>query len=211
MVTLLALFLVASTYAKYTSTATGSDVAKVAKWSFKVGGQDITKSTEIEFNLFDTITNGDADENKEATVEAGVKKAVEGEDPLIAPGTGGAFEMEVENASEVAAEYKVTYSCEKTDANIPIQFSYDKQTWYDDITALSDLTTKKLNYGETGTTQKIYWRWVFEKMDGSEVDTARDQMDTKIGTNTDVETGEYKAHEVKVKATIVASQRDNNY
>ena len=44
---------VGGTFAKYTSSATGSDSARVAKWSFKVSETDIAQSTSINFNLFD--------------------------------------------------------------------------------------------------------------------------------------------------------------
>lgn len=48
--------LVASSYAKYISSGAGSDTARVAKWSFKVGNNDIVATDTFEFDLFKTIT-----------------------------------------------------------------------------------------------------------------------------------------------------------
>ena len=59
-VSVIALILVAGTYAKYTSTATGSDTAVVAKWDIKAGpeGNEVSitgDNATVAFNLFDTI------------------------------------------------------------------------------------------------------------------------------------------------------------
>ena len=75
---LIALILVASSYAKYLSSGTGSDTARVAKWSFKVGGTDIV-TTDKDVVASDTDTKLAANGgNKIITVQW--KWAYEGND-----------------------------------------------------------------------------------------------------------------------------------
>ena len=61
LITLLAVILVSGTYAKYTTSASGTDTATVAKWSIKFGSEDIAKSQTktLSIDLFSTITNTD--------------------------------------------------------------------------------------------------------------------------------------------------------
>ena len=57
LLTVTALVLVAGTYAKYTSSASGTDATVVAEWSFMVENQDITilgSNEEVVFDLFNT-------------------------------------------------------------------------------------------------------------------------------------------------------------
>lgn len=75
---LIALILVASSYAKYLSSGTGSDTARVAKRSFKVGGTDIV-TTDKDVVASDTDTKLAANGgNKIITVQW--KWAYEGND-----------------------------------------------------------------------------------------------------------------------------------
>ena len=120
--TMIALILVAGTYAKYTSSGSGTDSVKVAKWSFKVGDKDITTATEsFTFDLFKTIKDSDGNAN-ETDVKAG---------KIIAPGTSGEFSFDVENTSEVNAKYSLSYTV-TNDGNIPVEFSVDDGPWVSD-------------------------------------------------------------------------------
>ena len=55
---------VGGTFAKYTSSATGTDTATVAKWSFKVGETDIATTDTFTFDLFKTIKDSDGINNE---------------------------------------------------------------------------------------------------------------------------------------------------
>lgn len=172
-VTILAIILVSGTYAKYTTSATGSDTATVAKWSIKLGDEDIAKSTEKTFaiDLFSTITNTDGSEEKN------VKKT---DGSLIAPGTMGSFTLlSLKNESEVNAKYSVTYTL-LNESGVPLEFTTnkdDESSWKSDITAVN-VSNEALATDATATTATVYWRWAFTK------DTARDTSDTTLGTTT---------------------------
>lgn len=172
-VTILAIILVSGTYAKYTTSATGSDSATVAKWSIKLGDEDIAKSTEKTFaiDLFSTITNTDGSEEKN------VKKT---DGSLIAPGTMGSFTLlSLKNESEVNAKYSVTYTL-TNESGVPLEFTTnkdDESSWKSDFTAIN-VSNEALAMDATATTATVYWRWAFTK------DTARDTSDTILGTTT---------------------------
>lgn len=172
-VTVLAIILVSGTYAKYTTSATGSDTATVAKWSIKLGNEDIAKSTEKTFtiDLFSTITNTDGSEEKN------VKKT---DGTLIAPGTMGSFTLaSLKNESEVNAKYSVTYTL-ANESGVPLEFTTnkdDESSWKSDFTAVN-VSNEALATDATATTATVYWRWAFTK------DTARDTSDTTLGTTT---------------------------
>lgn len=172
-VTILAIILVSGTYAKYTTSATGSDTATVAKWSIKLGDEDIAKSTEKTFaiDLFSTITNTDGSE------ETNVKKT---DKSLIAPGTMGSITLaSLKNESEVNAKYSVTYTL-LNESGVPLEFTTnkdDESSWKSDITAVN-VSNEALAMDATATTATVYWRWAFTK------DKARDTSDTTLGTTT---------------------------
>lgn len=172
-VTILAIILVSGTYAKYTTSATGSDTATVAKWSIKLGNEDIAKSTEKTFtiDLFSTITNTDGSEEKN------VKKT---DGSLIAPGTMGSFTLlSLKNESEVNTKYNVTYTL-ANESGVPLEFTTnkdDESSWKSDFTAIN-VSNESLATDATATTATVYWRWAFTK------DTARDTSDTTLGTTT---------------------------
>ena len=172
-VTILAIILVSGTYAKYTTSATGSDTATVAKWSIKLCNEDIAKSTEKTFtiDLFSTITNTDGSEEKN------VKKT---DGSLIAPGTMGSFTLlSLKNESEVNAKYSVTYTL-SNESGVPLEFTTnkdDESSWKSDFTAVN-VSNEALATDATATTATVYWRWAFTK------DTARDTSDTTLGTTT---------------------------
>lgn len=172
-VTILAIILVSGTYAKYTTSVTGSDTATVAKWSIKLGDEDIAKSTEKTFtiDLFSTITNTNGSEEKNV-------KETDGS--LIAPGTMGSFTLaSLKNESEVNAKYSVTYTL-TNESGVPLEFTTnkdDESSWKSDFTAIN-VSDENLAMDATATTATVYWRWAFTK------DTARDTSDTALGTTT---------------------------
>lgn len=186
LVTLLAVILVSGTYAKYTTSATGSDSATVARWNITLNGEDISKGTQKTFKLglFDTINDTDFT-SKDSDVTAG----------KIAPGTTGKFEIaKLINNSDVNAQYKITYSIDNN--NIPLEFSKDKNAADSEWKSLSEFSMNDFvalakDSTEGVSTGTIYWRWKFERND--------DSADTDFGINTP---------EVVVTATITVEQVD---
>jgi hypothetical protein len=95
---------ISGTFAKYTSTASGTATAKVAKWDVKVGEVSLNATTkDFTFNLFETIVD---------TYDAGAQSRDDAnktvEDGHIAPGTKGTYTITLTNASEVNVEYTAT-------------------------------------------------------------------------------------------------------
>ena len=178
--TLLTCCFVGSTFAKYTSNATGNDLGTVAKWSFTVEGTDIATVNEFEMDLF-------------ALPDANVKQ----ENGRIAPGTTGNIELNLANTSEVKAEYTIDFTCTKsTDAaTLPIEFKLDDGEWKSDINDL-DITEAQAIAMESGTASvTLYWRWAFN---------GDDAVDTALG----VAAAAGKTVTCEVSAKVTATQVD---
>lgn len=151
---------VGGTFAKYTSSGTGTDTATVAKWSFKVGETDIATTDTFTFDLFKTIKDSDVNNNETEM------NPVDGS--IIAPGTQGSFNLVLTNASQVTAQYAIDYTVTNT-GNIPVQFSVDGGTnWTNDLAdvAASDATKLAANSGTTTIT--VQWKWVFDGNDAND-------------------------------------------
>ena len=151
---------VGGTFAKYTSSATGTDNANVAKWDIKVGGTNIATNDTFTFDLFKTIkdSNGTADETDMSPVDG----------TIIAPGTRGSFDIVIKNDSQVNATYAIDYTVTNTNS-IPVKFSVDGTNWFDDINYL-DVRSVAINMGATATVT-VQWMWEFERIDGDTQDT----------------------------------------
>lgn len=176
--TLITCCFVGSTFAKYTSSATQTDSAQVAKWSFKVGETDIATSNSFVFDLFkDGVTYDEAGNNVAAD--------------KVAPGTLGEFDIVLKNASQVDAEYTIkftvtlpTVTIEETTHKLPIKFSVDGgATWDADLAELADATKKAIamNAEETITVQ---WKWDFGE--GNAVDTAFGVAAPEVAVRVDI-------------------------
>ncbi len=193
---------ISGTFAKYISTASGSDSARVAKWSIEVEGTDIAISPDatITFDLFDTVKDTEFAAEENVTVGSG--------ETIIAPGTSGSFTLDITNTSEVDATY--TIALEETNAgNIPLKYSVNGTDWVDSVaeltmTALTDVAIAK----ETGVAeQTVYWKWVFDNaaVDAADLHAGQtDVTDTALGIQADDAT----PAEVTIKATITATQVD---
>ena len=185
---------ISGTFAKYTSTASGSGAATVAKWSFKAIGEEIAVTgdkTDLQFNLFDTI-NGTGNTDDETDVV----------DNKIAPGTSGSFGIKVQNTSEVTAKYTIALA-ETNDSDIPLQYSLNGTNWVDSIEKLTmdDLTNQTLAINAAEVTHTVYWRWVYEGTTSGAHANQTDATDTALGIATTAPT-------VTIEATITATQVD---
>lgn len=199
--TLITTCFVGGTLAKYTTSATSNDSARVAYWGFQS-----TNTMNLTGLFSKTYDN------------------VEGSADVIAPGTSRsttfAFAYDETNATapEVAYDFKVevTASCDdsiKNNANI--QWKLDEGAWgtfdamVDDVKALSgdDTGTKRYAAGELpeafGTDDAehtISWQWIFETTTGEGQPGTQDAADTAMGNAADLADCSI---EIKISATQV--------
>lgn len=173
---------ISGTFAKYTSTATGSDTARVAKWDVKLNDTTANSNT-FTFDLFKTI-NDTIDGNTETDITPN-------DGTIIAPGTQGSFDIVIKNASEVTAKYVIDYTVTNT-AGIPVKFSLDGTNWKDNINQLDidDLNAVTLSVGASQTIT-VHWMWAFE---------GDDVADTTLGLA--------GSAQLTVEAKITATQVD---
>ena len=175
---------VGGTFAKYTSSGTGTDSATVAKWSFKVGETDIAASNEFTFDLFKTIKDSDGINNETEM------NPVDGS--IIAPGTQGSFDLVLTNASQVTAQYAIDYTVTNNN-DIPVKFSVDGgTTWTNDLADVAASDSTKLAANSGTTTIKVQWKWDFNGSD--------DSFDTALGIGGNAV--------LAVKAEVTATQVD---
>lgn len=189
--TLVTCCFVGSTFAKYTSTASGTDSVTVAKWDIQMENTEgtdvnigVTTNNTVKFDLFNTIKDYDTT-SAEADVKAGT----------IAPGTGGSFTLSVANKSEVNAKYGVTFNVTNA-ANIPLEFKVNDGEWGNTLAAVENVAIAM----ETGTSDVVVsWRWAFERGADDSEKATNNAADTLDGVETPT---------VTVAATIVVEQVD---
>ena len=175
---------VGGTFAKYTSSGTGTDSATVAKWSFKVGETDIATTDTFTFDLFKTIKDSDGI-NNETDMSSG-------DGTIIAPGTQGSFDLVLTNASQVTAQYAIDYTVTNNN-DIPVKFSVDGgTTWTNDLADVAASDSTKLAANSGTTTIKVQWKWDFNGGD--------DSYDTALGIGGNAV--------LTVNATVTATQVD---
>ena len=175
---------VGGTFAKYTSSATGTDSATVAKWSFKVGETDIATTDTFTFDLFKTIKDSDGINNETEM------NPVDGS--IIAPGTQGSFDLVLKNESQVTAQYAIDYTVTNNN-DIPVKFSVDGgSNWTSDLADVAASDSTKLAANSGTTTIKVQWKWDFNGSD--------DSFDTALGIGGNAV--------LTVKAEVTATQVD---
>ena len=170
LITILMLTFISGTFSRYTTNVEKEDSAVVAKWDVSIG--NASESFEL-FNksaIYDT--NGVTDFTQAGTVDADVKK---GENvAIIAPGTWGKLAIELNNNSDVTAEYDLDYDINNT--GVPFEWSTDGLTWNEDLSAIASAKTGTIEIGTTETLT-IYWRW---NIGNTEDDNT---LDTSLGTS----------------------------
>lgn len=202
--TLVTCCFVGSTFAKYTSTASGSDSINVAKWSITVtddgGAKELaaTSAPTVVFDLGKLVTDaankgtGDDDTN---TVNN-----------LLAPGTAGKFNLKVKNTAEVDANITVSFTAVSNNNDsitIPVVYSKDGgETWVENIAELN--YAKDHAVGAAEETIEIIWMWA---IDGSAEDAHSAQTnenDTKLGILAQTA----NVPNITITATVSATQND---
>ncbi len=169
-VALVSLTLVSNTWAKYTSTASGTDSARVAKWAWTYETYDTDK---VLIDLFDDTYVYELDIYNEP-IETADLHVSQGQ-ALIAPGTGGKFELKVTNNSEVTG--KVSFDFNVSGASIPLEFKVDSGSW---TNTLSDVSSENVAIGASKTVT-IYWRWLYERGTTDAEKDANNSQDTTLG------------------------------
>lgn len=170
-VAILSLTLVSSTWAKYTSTVTGSDSARVAKWAFSFDGKndaDLTKT--ITLDLFDTVL--DSDGATESDVKTGT------DETIIAPGTKGTGTFSLKNTGEVNAKAIVTFTV-TNEGNIPVKFTNAAGI---ELVANGDVYTLgevELQMDATAAQDlTLNWEWPFDGTDATDTSLGIKGTDT---------------------------------
>lgn len=187
---LLTTSVISGTFAKYTTSVTASDNARVAAWGFG-------ESTTLEFDLFSTNYNDTA--------------VSSGTDNIIAPGTEQTETIQfayADTAGKGAPEVDYTVKLEVVTAetaigdaikaNTSITWSFNGSaygTWDAMITAINAYTedVEANNLPELETTGiSIGWKWAYE---------GNDSGDTAMGNANPLET-------VKLTVKMTATQDD---
>lgn len=171
LIAIVAIVLVSGTYARYTTNLTGTDSVQIAKWAWNISGDDIdAETTEYTLDLFSTIKD---------TATYGTTNEAHVIDGKIAPGTTGAFNIQITNKSEVDAEYSVTFG-EENPLGAAIEYSTDGGANWGSVGVLN-VDTTAIAQNET-VTVPIQWRWAFTDEEGNAVAQAdRNNADTLVG------------------------------
>ena len=182
LITMIALIALAGTYAKYTTTASGTGTATVAKWDVSTlinGSKGVA-----EFDLYDTITH-------DIATGSLLEKR-------IAPGTSGSFFISLENNSEVGVNYEIKLTPIST-TDIPAYLKFKVNGQAVDIATENTLATGRIEVGAADKTQTIIvdWEWPYET--GTAVDgvVSGDAQDTEDGI---------AASTLKFKVSAIATQ-----
>lgn len=152
-------FIGGQTFSKYITEVRGEGIAEVARWSFKVNGQDEEVQT---INLASTCNNETLIDNK------------------IAPGTEGNFKIIVDGTgSDVGIDYSIKFENESTKPQ-NLKFKYDEKEYNSIAELQKDLTgTINTNDPEKTKTLSIDWKWAYETGENLEEITQNDKIDTQ--------------------------------
>ncbi len=169
---------ISGTFAKYTSEATATAIATVAKWDVKL--EDKAFNETITFDFTETWTDTDTDSDGKNHVVA--KK--------LAPGTAGSFDLKVTNDSEVDAKFYMTFDFTGL-AAIPLEYSYEV-----DGVAYTPAVDSWINIAMgNSAVVTVTWEWPFEaKAPHTDAD------DTALG--------ESNVRDYTAQATLVMEQVD---
>ncbi len=160
---LLTTCMISGTFAKYTTTVSGTDTARVAK--FEVSSDVNTAIV----NIFDDSAIYDLKDANFADPadDTDVVDAADGENGIIAPGTWGKCTFVISNKkSEVTLTYDVTYTADEKE--VPLQWSLDGSNWKDNIADLS--VAGQALAVDTDVNVTLYWKWAFDGVDADDTE-----------------------------------------
>lgn len=148
---------VGSTFAKYTSSATGSDTVTVATWTW-TGDVDISNNS-LTFALDETVTN-----TKEGVNDSvGAESVVSGK---MAPGTSGSFTITLNNTSEVAAEYLLQFTLPTAPSSLT--FTYQNGSAAAETLTSSTQITGELAHTNGSVDIVVNWVWDYDAIDDTQ-------------------------------------------
>ena len=196
---------ISGTFAKYTTSSTGNDTARVAYWGFNDDGV-----IEIA-NLFETVYTSAGNNTNVKSVN---------DDNIIAPGSTNSAtftflytDNTAENAKAPEVAYSFTVSTNGSEIaddiknNTNIQWKLDEGTWgtWDDMIAAIEALDGDETYEANeipaafaaGKTHTVAWQWVFETAG----DADQDAFDTAMGNKATLDS-------VVLVITITATQVD---
>lgn len=201
---LLTTCVISGTFAKYVTSAEGSDTARVAKWGFNA-------PATIQLDLFSTTPDGNVQSgNNEKVIAPGTEGSASfdfsyaGQNDITAPEVAYTFEVSTAGSNcgnSIQTNPNIKWALDGTDDN-----SREWGTWTQLLTKIDALDGNKAgNKYEANqlpeefkaignNTHTVYWKWDFE---GNNNDTT----DTEMGNATNLE-------DVKLNITITATQVD---
>jgi len=156
---------VSGTYARYTSTFTGTSSARVAKWAFNLDGGE-TAGTTLNFKLFESVND--------ANVTKGINENI------IAPGTEGKFQINLDaTGAEVGVDYQIRFENE-TQKPTNLVFMYQGNN-YSSIKELEENLKGTINANEEEKTKaiEVNWKWAYETGETLEEISRNDEIDTE--------------------------------
>lgn len=161
VLTLFVSFICGQAYAKYITKVRGNGGVEIAKWSFKVNGEQ-TQMKNI--NLMQTC--------KEETLANG----------KIAPGTSGYFDIIIDaSEAEVGMEYEVKFENEQNKPTNLI-FTYENHEC-NSIKELENILRGQINANDAEKIKSltIDWKWEYETKDNGKTIQQNDEIDTQNG------------------------------
>lgn len=149
--TLITTCLMGGTMARYVTEVSGSATATVAKWEFSAKSDNNALSTEIDLGSTTHRNSYGADDIK---------------DGVIAPGTSGSFNIELDAAgSEVGVAYSVVIK-EKDGTTLPSDLTFKLDTAaYQLGTAYEGTFKANASTGDRKKTIAVSWDWPFDADD----------------------------------------------
>lgn len=134
-------------YARYITKLNGQAEAQIANWTFKVNG-----STNDTFEI--DLANTRAGITQEANVETG----------YIAPGTAGAFTINIDASN---SEASLTYDLIINSSNIPKNLVFYSDSNFENVLFYADSKIEfgdYINYNDNNKTKSktFYWKWPYE-------------------------------------------------
>ena len=163
LIALVLSFIGGQTFSKYISEVEGTGIAEVARWSFKVNGQNEEVQT---INLASTCDDETLIDNK------------------IAPGTKGSFDIVVDGSgSDVGIDYQISF---ENESNKPqnLKFKYE-DVEYNSITDLETALRGTINADDEEKTRAltVNWEWAYETGKDEQEILQNDLVDTQNAQN----------------------------
>lgn len=154
-------FMGGQSFSKYTSQVKGEGNAEVAKWNFIVNGHE---------EIIQTIQLGSTFDNETLL------------DNKIAPGTKGAFKIDIDaTGSEVGIQYDIKFT-EKSQKPANLVFSYNNQV-YKNLSELEVVLSDIIDATQENKKIEIpiQWEWKYESGNTEEEIKLQDVQDTADG------------------------------